>query len=516
MILFSSLFLGLLLSIIIFLQKTWFTPLRIQNLMRSQGIRGPSYRFPFGNAKEIISMYKESLSNPMDLSPDISARLLPHAHAYTKVHGRNTLIWLGPQPQLITMDSKIIREMTDRKHEAHRNSVAQRFLEKLFGDGLVLSKGEKWTKVRKIADHAFHGESLKNMVPAMIASAEAMVERWKDYEGKEIEVFEEFKVLTSEVISRTAFGSSYLQGKDIFEMLAKLTVIVFRNSFQIRLPGINKIIRSSDDIESEKLERGIRGMIVQIVKKREEKVERGEMEDYGSDFLGVLIKAHHDADKKKRISLQDLIDECKTFYSAGNETTTGLLSWTVLLLAIHKDWQEKARKEVLELFGQDNPNSDGINKMKMMTMIINESLRLYPPAIGTSRTTSRKVRVGKLILPANIDVFIPIIAIHHDPKIWGPDALLFKPERFSSGVAKATNSNLHAFLPFGQGPRICVGSNFAVTEAKIALSMILQRYLLTLSPAYIHSPSVKITIEPQHGIQVVLKALWNCQPECQY
>ncbi|KAK6931355.1 Cytochrome P450 [Dillenia turbinata] len=385
------------------------------------------------------------------------------------------------------MDSEIIREMTDRKHRAHRNSVTQHFLKKLFGDGLVLSKGEKWAKVRKLADHAFHGESLKNMVPAMIASAKAMVERWKDYKGKEIEVFEEFKVLTSEMISRTAFGSSYLQGKDIFEMLAKLTVIAFRNSFKIRLPGISKIIRSSDDIESEKLERGIQGMILQIVKKREEKVERGEMEDFGSDFLGVLIKAHHDADKKKRISLENLIDECKTFYSAGNETTTGLLSWTVLLLAIHEDWQEKARKE--------------------MTMIINESLRLYPPAIGTSRTTTREVRVGKLILPANIDVFIPIIAIHHDPKIWGPDALLFRPERFSAGVAKATNGNLHAFLPFGQGPRICVGSSFAVTEAKVALSMILQHYSFTLSPAYVHSPSVKVSIEPQHGIQVVLKAL---------
>ncbi|KAK6934848.1 Cytochrome P450 [Dillenia turbinata] len=155
------------------------------------------------------------------------------------------------------------------------------------------------------------------MVPVMISSAEVMLERWRDYEGREIEVFEEFKVLTSEVISRTAFGSSYLEGeKKIFEMLMKLTVIMVRNFHTTR---------RGDEIEVEKLEKWIWDLVMEIGRNREKKVVMGEMENYGSDFLGLLLKANHDTDEKKGIAIEDLVDECKTFYIAGQETTTSLL-----------------------------------------------------------------------------------------------------------------------------------------------------------------------------------------------
>lgn len=105
---------------------------------------------------------------------------------------------------------------------------------------------------------------------------------------------------------------------------------------------------------------------MEIIKKREEKaiLRNGEEDRFGSDYLGLLLKAHHDADDKQRISVEDLINECKAFYFAGQETTTVLLAWTVLLLAIHADWQEKARKEVLQIFGERTPNADGISKLK--------------------------------------------------------------------------------------------------------------------------------------------------------
>ena len=141
-------------------------------------------------------------------------------------------------------------------------------------------------------------------------------------------------------------------------------------------------------------------------------------------------------------------------------------------------------------------------------MIINESLRLYAPVLAiVNRKVQRKVRLGKFILPPNLELAIPFLAVHYDPEIWGQDAQLFKPERFSEGVSKATNNNLGAFLPFGLGPRICAGFNFATTEAKIALSMILQRYTFTLSPTYVHSPFQYLTIRSQHGVQVMLHSL---------
>ena len=168
-------------------------------------------------------------------------------------------------------------------------------------------------------------------------------------------MFEEFRLFTSEVISRTAFGSSYLDGKDIFEMLRELTVLIFKNALSPRFPGISKLYKTSDEIKSEKLWKGIRDTITKIVKKREEKAMTGGEDGFGSDYLGVLLKAHHDTNEKQRISVDDLVDECKTFYFAGQETTNSLLAWTVFLLALYKDWQEEARKEVLQLFGKENP-----------------------------------------------------------------------------------------------------------------------------------------------------------------
>ncbi|CAL5428504.1 unnamed protein product [Camellia sinensis] len=485
--------------------KLWLNPIHVQRVLASQGIRGPAYKFIHGNTKEMLMMRTESLSRPMDLSHQIFARLQPHLHSWLKIYGKNFLTWNGPKAQLVITESEFAKEILKNKEKAYPQMETEGYLKKLLGDSLVTSEGEKWSKLRKLANHALHAESLKNMVPAMVSSVEMMLERWKQHEGEEIEVFEEFRMLTSEVISRTAFGSSYLEGKDIFEMLTKLGIITSRNVFKTKLPIFSQIWKSTDDIESEKLEDGIRDSILEIIKKRENAMT--EVDNYGTDLLGLLLKASKDADENKRITVENVVDECKAFYIAGHETTTTLLAWSVLLLAIHTDWQEEARKEVLELFGQQDPNAEGIPRMKKMNMIINESLRLYPPIINITRKVQRKVKLGQFILPANINVTILTLALHLDPQIWGDDVYLFKPERFSEGVAKATNNNPAVYLPFGFGQRSCVGTSFAINETKIALSMILQRYAFTLSPTYSHSPVQVLTVRPQRGIQVKLHAL---------
>ncbi|KAK0575361.1 hypothetical protein LWI29_037905 [Acer saccharum] len=468
-------------------------------MMNSQGIRGPPYRFVHGNTKEIMNMRKESISSPMELSHHMFPRLQPHIYSWMKLYGKNFIIWYGHRPQLVVTEPEQIKEILNNKDGSYPKAKLEGYSKKFLGDGLVTSEGEKWVHQRKLANRAFHGEGLKGMIPAMIASAEMMLERWRQHDGKEIEVFQEFRMLTSEVISRTAFGSSYLEGQNIFDMLVKMA-----NSNSIICSRYRKLVKTSDDVESDKLEQGIRDSFVKMIKMREEKVKMGKLDNYGIDFFGSLLQAYHDTEK---ISIDDMIDECKTFYIAGHETTTSSLTWTILLLAIHTDWQEKLRMEVLELFGKQNPKPDSIGRLKNMSMVVNETLRLYSPAVQIMRKINREVRLGKLTLPVNMEAYIPIVAVHHNPDIWGEDVHLFKPERFSQGVAKATNNNTAAFLPFGLGPRNCVGLNFAMTEAKIALSMILQRYKFNLSPNYVHSPTQLLTTCPQHGLQIMLHSL---------
>ncbi|KAH7515789.1 hypothetical protein FEM48_Zijuj10G0063700 [Ziziphus jujuba var. spinosa] len=505
---FSS-FLGLfaLLTLIKMLHKLWWIPTRMQYLMSLKGIKGPSYRFIHGNTKQILTMKKEAMEKPMSLSHNIFPKVQPHIESWVRTYGKNYMQWYGAEAQLVVTDPDLIKEILNNKDRAFPKFEIEALVKKLLGDGLVNSEGEKWAKLRKLANHAFHGESLKDMTPAMISGVEIMLERWKLYEGQEIEVFEEFRLLTSEVISRTAFGNSYQKGKKIFDMLMRLALLTSNNAYKLRLPGTSNFFKTNDQIESDMLEIEIRNNIIEIIKERKEKVMNGKEDNFGSDFLGLLLKAHHDANVNQRISVDNMIDECKTFYFAGQETTNTLLGWTIFLLAIYADWQEEVRKEVVSLFGHRNPNPDSFGKLKIMGMVFNETLRLYPPVITMTRKVEREVRVGNHILPANLNLYISTLPPHHDPDIWGEDVHSFKPERFSEGVAQATKSNPAAFFPFGMGPRNCVGSNFAITESKIALCMILQRYRFTLSPTYVHMPYQLITLRPQHGIQVLLQPL---------
>ncbi|KAJ9174138.1 hypothetical protein P3X46_017198 [Hevea brasiliensis] len=432
-----------------FFYELWWNPIRIQSALSSKGIAGPSYRFYYGNSDDMIRMRKESASR------------------------KNYVNWIGPQPQLIITELQLVKEILNNKDEYPKPEFKS-FTKKIFGDGLLRARGEKWFRQRKLANHAFHGENLKGMIPAMIASVEMMLERWRQHEGKEIEVNKEFKILTSEIISRTAFGSSHLEGQHIFEMLSRLVLLLSINAYKVRIPGLEKIVKTKDEIESDKLEQDVRDSILKMIRKREE-------------------EANQEADKTKKISIDDIVDDS--------------LTWTIFLLAIHTDWQEKARNEILQLFGQENPTSDYLSRLKIMTMIVNESQRLYTPIIALVREIHKGTRLGNLIAPSKMDILIPTLALHHDPEIWGEDVHLFKPERFAEGVAKATKNNIFAFCPFSLGPRNCVGMNFALTEIKIALLMILQRYRFTLSPTYVHSPVILLATCPQKGLPIILQPL---------
>ncbi|GMJ08152.1 PHYB ACTIVATION TAGGED SUPPRESSOR 1 [Hibiscus trionum] len=504
----SWLSLFLLIILLKFLHKYWWMPFKIQRALSVQGIKGPPYEFIHGNNKASSLLRNQALTNPIALTHNIVPRVIPQIQSWFNIYGKNYLAWQGNQAQLVVSETEMVKDILKNKDGAFtKQNDESTFLYKINGNGLSSSEGAQWARQRKLANHAFHGERLKNMNPAVITSVETMLEKWKGREGNEIEVFGEFRLLTAEVISRTAFGSNYLQGKKIFDMLTKLSILLYRNYYKASIPVISKMWKSADERESEQLAKGIHDCVMEMVKRREEKVVTGESDHFGDDFLGLLVNAHRDSDVTNRLSVEDVVGECKTFYFAGQETANSLLAWTVLVLAIHTDWQEKARKEVLEVFGDQNPCHDGISKLKTMNMIINETLRLYAPIVAVVRKVSKGVRLGNLVLPANMEVLIPILTLHHDPELWGDDVHLFKPERFSEGIANATKYNSAAFIPFSMGPRSCVGMSFATMEAKIALSMILRRYAITLSPAYVHAPFPLITLQPQHGIQVMLHSL---------
>ncbi|XP_048322024.2 cytochrome P450 CYP72A219 [Ziziphus jujuba] len=492
------------------LNWVWFRPKRLETFLRQQGLSGNSYRFLFGDVKESSMMTKEAKSKPMNLSHDITPRVLPHLHQTVSSFGHNSFIWDGPTPTVIISNPEDAKDMFPRYGDFEKPRLGS--LAKLLATGLANYDGEKWAKHRRIINPAFHMEKLKKMVPAFNECCSEMISEWEalvSEEGScELDVWPCLQNLSADVISRTAFGSSYQEGRKIFQLLLEqieLVVALFQ-SVCVYIPGWS-FLPTKINKRMKEIDKKIKSSLEEVINKRKRAMKMGD--GTKDDLLGILLESNfkeiqqHGSKQRFGMSTEDVIEECKLFYFAGQETTSVLLVWTMVVLSMHPNWQHLAREEVLQAFGNNKPDFDGLTELKVVTMILNEVLRLYPPAYTFYRNVDKKTQLGKLTLPAGAQITVPTLLVHHDKELWGEDANEFNPERFSGGVSMATKGRL-CFFPFGWGPRICIGQNFALLEAKTALSMILQSFTFELSPSYAHAPHVIHTLKPQFGAHIIL------------
>ncbi|XP_019193508.1 PREDICTED: cytochrome P450 CYP72A219-like [Ipomoea nil] len=493
------------------LNWAWFKPRSLEKCLRGQGLKGCPYRPPYGNLPDLISSITEAKSRPINLSDDTIPRIMPFILDSIIKYGENCFVWLGPNPMVIVTDNELVKEIY-AKYDVFQKILHPNPQAKLLAEGLVTLEEDKWAKHRKLINPAFHTEKLKHMLPAFYMSCTEMLAKWDNVilEGGsgEVDVWPFLEKMTSEVISRTAFGSSYEEGQKIFELQKEQAEHVMEVSRTIYIPG-SRFLPTKRNKRMYEIENIVQTSIRSIIDKRLKAMEAGEASK--EDLLGILLESNsreieEHGNKDFGMTISEVIDECKLFYFAGQETTSVVLVWTMILLSMNQDWQVRAREEVLQLFGKNKPDLDGLNKLKIVTSILLESLRLYPPLATTGRRVHKDTKLGELRLPAGVLLFLPTILLHHDKEIWGENAKEFNPERFSEGVSKATEGKV-CFFPFAWGPRVCIGQNFAMLEAKMALAMILQRFSFKLSPSYTHAPFAIITIHPQHGAPLILQRL---------
>ncbi|XP_048536733.1 cytochrome P450 72A15-like [Triticum urartu] len=512
MVLWTLLGLALLWQVKRLVDYTWWRPRRLQRALRAQGLRGTPYRFPVGDLGDYGRQGKEASSRALPLRcHDIRAHVAPYLCSTVREHGKTCVSWFGPVPKVTIADPGVTREVMSNKF-GHFEKLRFPTLTRLLAGGVAVYEGEKWVKHRRILNPAFHVEKLKLMMPAFSACCEELVSRWIESLGSdgccEVDVCPEFQTLTGDVISRTAFGSSYLEGRRIFELQSVQADRIVAEVKKIFIPGYmslptkkNRLMHQTNN-EIESILRG-------LIEKRMQAMQQGESTK--DDLLGLMLESNmRETDDKGQpilgMTIEEVIEECKLFYFAGSETTSVLLTWTMIVLAMHPEWQGRAREEVLGLFAKNKPEYDGFSKLKTVTMILYEVLRLYPPAVAFMRKTYKEIEIGSITYPAGVIIELPVLLIHHDPDIWGSDVHEFKPERFADGIAKASKDP-GAFLPFGWGPRICIGQNFALLEAKMALCMILQHFEFELGPTYSHVPHNQKMLRPMHGAQIKLRAI---------
>ncbi|MQM20989.1 hypothetical protein Taro_054019 [Colocasia esculenta] len=488
----------------------WWTPRRLERALRQQGIPGNSYRLLFGDIGEGTRLTEEAKLKPMrSFSHDIGARILPLLQRAMETHGKVSFTWFGPYPRVSIMDPALIREVLSNKF-GHIRKPEPTPLTRFFLTGLVSYEGEKWATHRRIINLAFHAEKLKLMLPAFSVCCTELVSRWEKLLGPEgfceIDVWPELQNFTKDIISRTAFGSRFEEGRRIFQLQEEQVQLAIQSVQHWVIPGY-RYIPTKKNRRMKETFREVSELLRNMIIKREKAMQSGIASN--DDLLGLLLESNlaYSSEKgdldKFRMTTEDMIDECKLFYFAGQETTSCLLTWTMVVLSMHPEWQERARTEVLQVFGKDKPDLDGLSQLKIVTMILYEVLRLYPPAVFLSRSIYKTMKLGEYTFPPGVRFILPILFIHHDPEVWGNDANEFKPERFIEGVSKASKNKL-AFFPFGGGARVCIGQSFAFLEAKMGLSTILQNFSFELSPAYRHAPHTVLTLQPQHGAHVIL------------
>ncbi|KAM0022047.1 putative 11-oxo-beta-amyrin 30-oxidase [Helianthus debilis subsp. tardiflorus] len=446
------------------LNIVWVRPKKLEKLLRNQGFKGNKYKFLFGDMKESSMLIKHSKSKHINI--DDEDEVLPHVVAFThqslQKYGRSFITWIGWEPRVAIMDPEMIKDVLMKFNDFQKTRFYP--LIKYIATGLVTYEGDQWTKHRKLINPAFHVEKLKNMVPTFHLSCSEMIGKWDKVitsNGScELDVWPHLQALTCDVISRTAFGSSYQEGTRIFQLLREQSVYAMEAAMSLYIPG-SRFLPTKRNRKMEAIDHEVRNSIKSIIHNKLNAMKAGE---------------------------------------------AGLLVWTMILLAKHQEWQSRAREEVLSVLGDQNIDIDGLNHLKVVNMIFHEVLRLYPSFTQVTRKTAKDITLGGLSLPSGIQIALPLMLIHYDEQLWGSDAKKFKPERFSEGISKATKNQV-IYFPFGWGPRICIGQNFALLEAKTALAMILQKFSFELSPSYVHAPNMVLSLQPQYGAQLILHKL---------
>ncbi|PPR88719.1 hypothetical protein GOBAR_AA31960 [Gossypium barbadense] len=394
----------------------WWKPKKIESHFLKQGIKGPPYHFFIGNVKELVGMMLKASATPMpDFSHNILPRVLSFYHHWKKIYGTPFIVWFGPTVRVTVSDPDLIKEIFISKSELYEKNEAHPLIKQLEGDGLLSLKGQKWAHHRKIITPTFHMENLKLLVPVMTQRMTDMLDKWSAMSANgsrdvEIDVFEWFQTLTEDIITRTVFGTSYEDGKAIFCLQAQQMVLAAETFQKVFIPGYRKSLMKQIESRTSENRRG---------------------EDGAKDLLGLMIESSYPSPD---MSVDDIIEECKSFFFAGKQTTSNLLTWTTVLLAMHPQWQVQARDEVLKL-----------------TIILNESLRLYPPTIATIRRAKSDVELGGYMIPRGTELLIPILAVHHDQTIWGNDANEFNPGRIfrRCGTCSKTPDRFHPVWSWG-------------------------------------------------------------------
>jgi cytochrome P450 len=367
-------------------------------------------------------------------------------------------------------------------------------LKLVLGHGLVTSEGETWKRQRRLAQPAFHRDRLASFARTMAAEAEVTANEWDAKVGEPLDVSAEMMRLTFRIVGRTLFsvdlesdaqrlGPAIVEAMHFADAYASS---VFRLPMWLPLPKIRSFRRAVSELDD---------LVLRIIAER-----RAAKDGEHDDLLDMLMRAQDEA-TREGMSDRQLRDEVMTLVLAGHETTANLLTWTFCLLSQHPEIARRVRDEALAVTGGRPATLEDVPRLKLVSMVLQESMRLLPPVWAFERQAIEEDAVMGFRVPARAIVGISPYCLHRHPRYWeNPEG--FDPERFAP--ERAQSRPRYAYMPFGGGPRQCIGNNFALMEGQIILATLASRFRVDLAPGETIDPEPTVTLRPRRGVRVTV------------
>jgi cytochrome P450 len=377
--------------------------------------------------------------------------------------------------------------------ENNRNFTKTRILRRnrrLLGEGLLTSEGGFWRRQRRLAQPAFHRKRVAAYGEVMVAFTERSLDGWRD--GETIDLHEEMMRLTLEIVAKCLFDADV--GSEAKDVGSAMKVALEDFSSQRSLIRIPKSIPTPHNLRFERAARRLEGIVRTII---EERRKSGD-EDRG-DLLSMLMLA--EGESGERMTDKQLRDEVMTLFLAGHETTANALTWTLWLLSLNAAAEVGLVEELGRVLGGRAPTVADLSNLPYVERVIKESMRLYPPAWVMGREAIGECEVGGYRMPAGTTALISQWVVHRDPR-YHHDPQRFDPDRWTAEYEEALPR--FAYFPFGGGPRQCIGAGFAMTEARLILATVAQRFTMELAPGQRVEPYPSITLRPKEGIRMPL------------
>ena len=399
---------------------------------------------------------------------------------------------LGPRVYLLNHPDYVKHVLQDNHENYTRSPTFERF-KIVLGENLLTSEGEFWRKRRRLEQPAFHHKKVAEYGQIITECTASMLDRWEETcrRHEPVEVHRETIHLTMDVVTKALFGVSV--GRDWEEAIKAFTVTQ-EWGYRWRWLPIPAGLPTPWNRRFKQACRTLDRIVYDMIRRRR---ENGDGEN---DLLGILMNARDD-ETDNALSDKELRDEVLMLFSAGHETTSNNLAWTCYLLSKSPAAREKVEDEVDRVLRGKAPATEDSTRLTYTKMVIQESLRLYPPSRVLLRRAVSADRVGDYEIPAGAIVIFFQWAVHRHPDFWeNPES--FDPDRFA--LERSANRHPYAYFPFGGGPRKCIGYEFALLEAQLALAMVAQRFRLCLVPGHPVVPDPLITLRPRYGIRMTL------------